>query len=161
MRKYSEDTVITTTEDITYCCLIVCKLLNEIGYDMFCKNSWTHYHKSTKYYKKDSYEFGNMQGSNSIHKDFNNEYYTTYSSPTQEQVKYWLRTVHKIEVEVKYNTCDKNYEWRVFCQGRYLFQPQVSIVLNDNQKNYEVAFEHGLKAALEQVKILKDKKEKK
>lgn len=160
MRKYDETTLITTTEDITYCTPLVCKLLAGVGYDVFCKNSWTHYHKSTKYYRKDSYQFDSMSGTNSIHGTMNNEYYTTYASPQQEQVKHWLRTIHKIEVEIKYNSGGKEYEWRVFCQGRYLFQPQVSIVLNDNQKKYEIAFEHGLKAALDQIKIIKDKKQK-
>lgn len=152
--KITPDTVITASNEMTYISLVTAKLAMEAGYNTFCQASWTEFFKTTKYYKKGQIQFdasGGLNGSNKQHNEMNTDYYKTYAAPTQEMLKYWLRTVHNVEVEVIRNlSITTIYSWCVFCSdlNNKQFNPETS-----SANSYEKAFEQSLKYAVEQIII--------
>ena len=96
-----KDAVAQIYEDQVYVGFELAKLASEKGYDAFCEGSWTHYLKTTEYYKKNSFDFevgGVMHGRNSYHKPSNTEYYEVLAAPTQAMLATWLRNEHNLQV---------------------------------------------------------------
>lgn len=161
MDKYVKlkDAVAQVIDDRVYVGFELTKLASEKGYDIFCNMSWTHYLKTTKYYKKNTYGFDSITGSNAIHKTFNCDYYSTYSAPLQSSLQRWLRTEHNIVVLVSYLPNNKQWNWEIDYTSNLddritsgMFKMRIKPKAKFDFSTYEEALEYGLLEAINNIK---------